>query len=1081
MAKKMILFAVTLVSVLVVFLIYQQSTSVDGPTSTSEPTAPRPIAENIDKVKPLSSGSLETGVVKLGGSDNLVFTATDKGRIVRKFGFAERLESPEGILKISQPWVQIFPKDPQSRSIVEITARTGSVPVESSSGRIEMPQMGQLEDVRVEMIQLAPDQQGLADPLKRDAAVEYAVEMEVLLEGLVGFELEFSRLNCPGRFEVSSAQFDASGWGLNLQYDQVNEALQDLELLRLERLAMSRGSLAGQSESGESKLEGDLADAEKSSPDSAAEKVDKRRIATYRFTLVDEVVVDQGGEKLLADKLEIIKDVDYAQLRPGGKSAEGKADKTSDADEAKDDELPEAGLSEAEPKVLVTCKGPLRITTVTDEAIIGITERTGERLEMTATGQPARIYRNDRVAVEADRIVFNQVTMRSGFISDSARPVKLSLADDQLITARTEVEVDHARRVAELTGPGIIEYASEADQESSTIAYQGQLQVQFGQSQQPQEGDELFSSWSAVEQFSFEGRLTAQSEQGKFEADKGLLKFYPALPPDPNAGDTDQQNRSGPLESIDLWGNVIGLGNSSSFFARDHMQATYALDSNKQKSCLQEILARGNVRAEDPNFIIEAGESLQLVFDTGLDAEGVVGTDVVGTDVAETDVAGAAEGLDIGQMFENADFRSAVARGPDNSVRLTSKDEGYLIVGDYAEGDAADDLWKISGDPARIVSLHKEDRLEAPLIIANRKTGLFETPGAGRMNVTVKGDMFGQNLSEPMPMFIEWQDGARFNLDDGTVVLGEAQGRLEVTDQTLQVTEITGREFVVEFADKAADEAKDAVNNAVKTADDKDSSQTGGNDLLSNRKLSRFVAAGPGVQVTRSEFDTQSEKLLNKMELQGTELQYNDLNQELLLPGPGWVEVVDYREKAAGDRGNTFNNSVAGMLGREGASYSLVQFGQFMKFDQARRKLTFAGDVAVDQVPLHKEMAQYSNLIEQSPGIRRLVCDDFDVYFQQAGQDKSEKPSDKADLGVVNLVQAHGGIFAEAVTENGQKHIFSGQELAYDNQLGLLSITGSEKMPAQFDQMQFSSVHWDMNTRKIEAIPLGHSAVAGQR
>ncbi|MBN2375827.1 MAG: hypothetical protein JXD22_05485 [Sedimentisphaerales bacterium] len=1073
MAKKIILFAVTLVSVLVLFLIYQQTTSVDGPTGRSEPTAPRPIVENIDKVKPLSSGALETGVVEVGGSDNLVFTATDKGRIVRKFGFTERLESPEGILKISLPWVQIFPKDPQSRSVIEITARTGNVPVESSSGRIEMPQMGQLEDVRVEMIQLAPDQQGLAIPPERDAAVEYAVEMEVLLEGLVGFELEFSRLNCPGRFEVSSAQFDASGWGLNLQYDQVNEALQDLELLRLERLAMSQGSLAGQSESGESEREGDLAVAEESSPESAAKKADERRIATYRFTLVDEVVVDQGGEKLLADKLEIIKDVDYAQLRSGGKKAEGEADKTGDTDEVKDNKLPEAGPSEAESKVLVTCKGPLRITTV-DPAVIegaaegtGAVERTGERLEMTATGQPARIYRDDRVAVEADRIVFDQVTQRSGFISDSDRPVKLSLADDQMITARTEVEVDHASRVAELTGPGMIEYVAEANQESSTIAYEGQLQVHFGQSEPGKEGENLFSSWGAVEQFSFDGRLTAQSPEGQFEADKGLLKFYPALPPDPDAREAGQQNRPGPLESIDLWGNVAGKGSESNFFARDHMQATYALDSNKQQSYLQEILARGNVRAEDPNFIIEAGESLQLMFDKGVEVESAAGAEVAGAEVA-----GAADGLKLGQMLKNTDFRSAVVRGPDNTVRLTSKDDGYLIVGDYAEGNATDDLWKISGDPARIVSLYKDDRLEAPLIIANRKTGLFETPGSGSMNVSVKGDMFGQILSEPMPMVIEWLDGARFNLDDGTVVLGEAQGRLEVIDQNLQVTELKGREFVVEFA--------------TKTVADKDSDKTGDNDLLTGRELSRFVAAGPGVQVTRSEFNLQDEKLLNQMKLHGTELQYNDSSQELLLPGPGWVEVVDYREKAGSSRGDTFNKSVATMLGREGASYSLMQFGQYMKFDQARRKLTFAGDVAVDQMPLHKEMAQYSNLIEQSPGIRRLVCDDFDVYFQQKSQEKSEKDnaeksSGKAELGAVKLVEAHGSIFAEVINENGQQHIFSGQELAYENQLGLLSITGSEKMPAQFDQMQFSSVHWDMNTRKIEAIPLGHSAVAGQR
>jgi len=646
-----------------------------------------------------------------------------------------------------------------------------------------------------------------------------------------------------------------------------------------------------------------------------------------------------------------------------------------------------------------------------------------------------------------------------------------------MITARTEVEVDHASRVAELTGPGMIEYVAEANQESSTIAYEGQLQVQFGQSELGEEGSELFSSWGAVEQFSFEGRLTAQSEQGKFEADKGLLKFYPVVKQPAGdvadaAGGSDQQSQTGPLESIDLWGNITGKGSTSSFFARDHMQATFALDSIKQKSFLQEILAKGNVRAEDPNFIIEAGQSLQLVYDTGLDTKVVADAEVADAEIAGAEVAGAAQGLDLGGMLKSKSFRSAVARGPGNTVRITSKDEGYLIVGDYAEGDTVDDLWKISGNPAQIASLQKDERLVASLIIADRKTGLFETPGAGSMNVPVKGDMFGQSLSEPMPMFIEWLDGARFNLDDGTVVLGEAQGRLEVSDQTLQVTEIAGREFVVKFA--------------TKTADDKEADQKGGNDLLTDRELSQFIVTGPGVQVTRSEFDPQGEKLLNQMKLQGAELQYNDLNQELLLPGPGWVEVVDYREKAGSGQGETFNKSVAGMLGREGASYSLVQFGNFMKFDQAQRKLTFAGDVAVDQMPLHKEMAQYSNLIEQSPGIRRLVCDDFDVFFQhdsqeQPDKDKAETSSGKAELGAVKLVEAHGSIFAEAITENGQQHIFSGQELAYDNQQGLLSITGSEKMPAQFDQMQFSSVHWDMNTRKIEAIPLGHSAVAGQR
>ncbi len=984
MAKRIILVSATLLCVILCLLIYRQTTRDFAPpverfnVSVDEPSPSKP-GGNVEMIK--------TGDIGVGAIQGPRYVTRDEdGRVTREFGFYERLSSLEGIFEISKPWVKFHGKDGR---IIVITAPLGSMPLEFVDGQLQEPARGSLKGgVRIEIY--GPSEQGPGEAVsaeKKEQSVEYLVELDQ-----VDFEREFSQLVSTGRVTVSGRDMSVAGSNLSLQYDQLNERLQMLEMAQLEQLRL-KASASKKSPMG-AKAD-DLTE-----PAKAADERSKKK-DTYIMSLTGEVVVRQGGKKLTAQGIEIQTSQDFSRSaqpeKPKEQTDSGKA--TGQAEQI-----------DSTQETVITCQGPLLIRAVEE----GVAAMERDQLEFMAygnPGDPVQIWDEDVVVVQAMRVRYNSLDKMTRLLG----PVRLSIGQEQYATAELEADFDQEGGLVALRGPGQVNYVSSQGDLPATIDYQDQVLIKFAGDSggsnffMPTNGrDELSVEW-----IRFAGGLRAKSENSQMEANGVTAQFV---------------------------------------LTDDGM------------SQLQSVTAQGPVRAEDPNWIIEASEELYLSFAAKDSGKKIVRQERSRGEVeVKVEIEGEAKekgGFDLGMggLFGRAELGGVVATGTGGGVRLSNKQQKYQLVGDRASGDMTVGRWEIWGEPAE-VELAQQGHLESENIQFDLKAGVCTIPAGGSMTVMSETDLAGEKLDKPMPIKIAWGEKADYSVESNEIVFYGVTAEFEQkTKDYRQQSILTCPRMTVTLVREA--EASQA-----------------------DRNLSKLTAHGPGVRLVSRQYGLIDGELLARMEMQTVRLCFDNSSELLTAEGEGWIEVVDYgRDRQADDekKKKSLDQIMAGSLGSNEASYTLVQFLKQMEFNIGTEKVQFHKGVVLHRLPLVAGVEADPHGDMNVAGMFRLHCDELEVVSNRNVRESTS--SDQGELigiGGLSFLRAQGRMFSETISMEGVRHFFAGKSLeyVYDGSEGIIIVRGSEAAPVRFDQMQLLWVRYNLSTGAFEGDAVGQSVV----
>lgn len=978
--------------------------------------------------------------VEIGTTEQISFERRDPktGKLLREFGFERRLGGGDGLLeRFSKPRFKIYGKD---GLLMEMTAETAAVDIDSTIGE---PQSGYLEgNVLISMYR--------SIQTEGQTTEEHMTELVANLER-VDFQREFSRLTSSGKVKVRSTSFALSGADLTMQYDQVNERLQELRLVKLDELLIAKSAIDTAAKNDTDETPG-KADGQE---DNTEIQTNLPKIETYRLMLAEKVSIDDCKQQQLnADTVEILTSIDPKDAKPTandtkrsiGQDDKKNADKNGPVNGNSDAGFIGSDNYDPETTIVVKCKGDLRISTVEQTQPDA---RPGQMIFL-AKGEPVTIVRDGKTAVMADEILYDsskKAIQFSAVDKKDDRPVKLYLAEEQYVTAKEHISVNQATGEALLSGPGYIRYITEDSAKPATIEYNELMQIKFATNDT---GRGNYGSaeilWDSIEWLDFSGGLTAAGTQGQVHAQQGRLVFYPK---ENKKTEADPQ-----IKTIELTGDVEMLGADGRFTAERLIGQFEPSQGQKDSSAqLKRLIAEGMVKAEDQEYIIEADERLELEF--AKDAQ---------KEIADTET-GRADSMGFEQLLNRSELVAARADGPNGTMRLTDKQQQYTVIGDMAAGETINNIWVVTGEPAKIVGASEASQfkgLTGPVIRADLGKKMFEINGAGSMQAVTQQ----QGQTQNMPIDIAWQDRAVYNMTKNEVVIYDVRaeiGRQEQNDYWN--SSIVCPSMTVKLAKDTEQTAKDDIDAA-------------------GRRLERLVGHGPNVRLKSDRFAAGTDgKPVQSIQMLAQRIELEpktSRRQRIWGQGPGWLEMIDYRKPTPGDTGEAKQDGLAKMATDSANSYSLIRFGREMRLDDETNELVFDGGVSVDQLPLpQSQEAELSAAnIMTAEGRRRLDCDRLYFGFFANNGDQNEFAGPVAAADKIKYVRAEGDVFFETILD-GKNHTASAEKFLYNLPDDSITMTGSINLPVLLDQMRFSRVKINLTGGDIETEPLGPSSIVG--
>ncbi len=1056
MMKRLLLVLITLGCSLTALLVYRWlSSNIDAEIDSAKnnPVISQPMTEPA--IEKEQQQFLEVEDVGIGQISGLHFQDRDiNGKLTREFGFKERIRSEKDVLLISEPWTKIYLKNGR---IIEVRAERGGIPLESSVGTFKYPESGFLEGkVRIVMYR-----QEVANTAPEIRPLELTVELDRIV-----FERDMSRLICSGPIHAQSDTFELEGNDISLIYDQLNARLQELELRNLQRLTVARSAIEPREQSHETKSSTSSGDTKGTSPE-------KKNIP-YRFTLFDKIRIDLGKEQILADLLEIVTDINPAQMEEDTPKA---ADKTAHADDPKSLASGEAApaADDTQPPVTIICSGSLRIAVAED--ITPAEHGDQPQMQVRLEGQPAYILRDGEAVVESDIMVYDRSLEQFKLNSRDNRPIRLNISEESRATAQQEIQLELDKGLATLIGPGQVEHLAQDTNQPVRIDYQDQMKIKFT----PQTGlrlseDSLGSLGVekmnlVVEELAFDGTLHVRDEKGELSAGQGLLTFYePSQPVDSTSADPNNYPMP-PIRSIHLSGHIRAQGENLNFSA-EKLTANFEL-ANDGKSFPKNMQLAGNVFYEDPNYLIEAGDTITLEFAAKTDSPAASKT---------SDKPQSQSSLGIDQLWKDIQPVYALAEGADSKVRITAKQENYRIIGDRAEIDLLQEICTVSGQPAQVLEMNGQNTLQNNLIVADIRRKFCQMPGTGDLDALLPGDLMGSSSSEPVPFHIVWQEGAIFDLKNGNISLRNVQADSQFSqDNQRMENRITCSGMTIQFLVEQS-----SLPNPEVSAEKEPSLSF---DTLKN--LNTFTAEGPSVSFISKGFDPLNNQLFS-LEMEARQLTFDKAANTLLAQGKGWIEIINNQKPK--DTPKTEENPqdpLANMFSSRGSSsYTLIDFTDQMRLLPDQKSLQFTGGVSMDHIPL-KESVQLTEKgiqlplpenvqlteegIRQIEGLMRLNCQDLGLAMATADTNAQNTPAVSIDMGQLQEITAAGDVFLEYVHKAGSSHIFTCENLNFNRQQNQLQLTGSETLPVRFNQMQFLDFTYDLTTGQYQGTPFGQS------
>ena len=615
-------------------------------------------------------------------------------------------------------------------------------------------------------------------------------------------------------------------------------------------------------------------------------------------------------------------------------------------------------------------------------------------------------------------LVFHHPERRGELTGSPGDPTRMLLSGEQEIVCAT-IRFDVPAGKVFLTGPGRISQAPDLTTTTRPAEDEADPVAQLGEAGSITWGDRMEANIGEQEKIDADGNKTKQQyiEDAVFFGDVVLSQ-----------GPSDAGEASGRAsdESADQPG---------SDFVRCDVLKVWMKAQPDGKIIPEVAVAKGHVSGRQAGSDIEAGEA-RVFFDyvETLTAEGVVEKHLKPSIVqAEHDVR-------------------IIDRRNDQTIEATA---------DLVESDLRDKTAVLYGRKTHAVIRQDQNTLagERIRLDQNRQSAVVEGPG--RMRFEIESDMDGNELADPRPVEITWDEGMEYyGKTNAAVFTGSVhlisqlesmdcqQMRLLFEKDELAAPDAEPTSAPAEITSRPAEATSAPAEVASAPAEDIESGREMGLNLehYSRRRLATITAHGDIVLRSREEDD--DEKLMRRLRLTGEQLFYDVRVDKLTMARAGSMIVEDYRP--ADQVGASDGDAPTQRPNQTGFRWTRI-----MVLDQESRSVQLEGEVRM----VHRSGKEVLRLAgidapewdRLTEGRRTLLhCQRLDAQFGPPDEDEDAEaaaagPTDKYDvgprLGSLEVFIATRDVNLSDRLEGGTMQVL-GQRLRYNRVDGTVVVWG---------------------------------------
>ncbi|MBU0639864.1 MAG: hypothetical protein KKB50_13430, partial [Planctomycetes bacterium] len=604
-----------------------------------------------------------------------------------------------------------------SGMLATISADEGQITVDRIQKSRMKPKLGWLRGAARIVIDRATDLD--RPPLDQRPADRITVEMERL-----DFDLELGKLNTDGRLRTYGADFDISGTGLALVWNQVDNRVETLVISEGKELTLFAGSgLFGGLTGRRARPQGNEAP-----PTTQPRRKRPRRITAYECVLSGGVVAEHwrsavqlGG--LEARELRLLFDVGGSQHLLGQRP-------TTSAPATRPDEQTE--------RLLVRWQGPLSLGPASSPADV---EEPRRRLE--ATGSPVTLTRGDGT-LRCGRLAFQDETQQIWLYRGPDGHVSFDLGP-RLNAVATSVYIDNANSIIKLIGDVVLTSRGDeqAGEEPLSIhcTQWAELRVAATASDDALTAENP-ADLGQLESATFFGDVVVDLRGQRLATHQLELDFEPT---------TAGHSLEASLESAVASGGVTLAGDKQTLECAQ-LELAFAL-SAQNRLYTREILAMGAVRITDGSAYIQ-GARVHATAAPALAATTAGGPPLI---LRTLDVSGAAELHDPDeQVAARGEHIAAIFAGANQLARAT-----------------------VSGTPAEPAQVHAEPyTVEGEQIKLEVESQSLNVAGPSRLAFTTTRSLQGQQRRQPLPIVVTSAESLSINgLENRVDMVGNVVAR----------------------------------------------------------------------------------------------------------------------------------------------------------------------------------------------------------------------------------------------------------------------------------------------------------------
>lgn len=785
---------------------------------------------------------------------------------------------------------------------------------------------------------------------------------------------------------------------------------------------------------------------------------------TYDAQFNGDVSVTYGEQYLRgADTLRLVFEFQRSQLdelqqapstQPSAAAAEGPPGRGEPAQ--KPPPPPEEPL-------IVTWSGPLVVVPLS-----GPEPYVEKRLDVSATGARLELAKGDSKAICRSFEFYSRPQARPDLpprrwgklLSAAEKPVRLEMEDGSWFAA-PEIRFDQASTTVDFTGPGQMHLPASAGGGLGEAAEGGELTIEWAKSVAISFGElevvtpEGKGSTDYLRRADFAGDVRVRQGARALRADELAAVFHEPREP------TDPINR---VSTLSAAGGVHMQDERTGDYIRsDWLEVMMSQPGEGKQARPRWATAKGNVSARQKQTDLAAreltvtfgpvsGSTSEAVEPKRLDASGAV--KIVDRSGAEP-VTAEAESLTTDPVAKTATLFGK----PDAPATVTHKD--YYIEG------------------AKVFlkqSQQASDDLQTATVT-----------GAGKLRFYAEEDLSGNKADQPVGVQISWKKELKYEqasaLIDGTVLLKTGVDVATGAEAEAGGDELACERLTVQFATPAETEGPASAEGAVGRA------RTPGEEFRA-RKIA-LVRAAKGTQKVRFQSQRKQEGkfLLSRITLWSDELVYDPDARRLVSPGPGQLQLEDYRQPK--DKAAEKAADILGGGEPERPSQTGFGWSKSMDLQENEAQKEYAATMSGKVVMVHRTGTQVllKDRLDVQPWpslpagrITVLNCENLKAHFDAGDEMATTAPSEAPAgprVGPLKLFDADTDVHlrdtAEGVTIGGDRIFYvrtKDRDVAKIMGAGrrLAQATYFDKATRRWADLRAPLIIWNRDTNGFRAV-----------